>query len=296
MTGTDTSVGFYLKEWKEWLHFIGSSPGTIEVYYNPLRDYIKEHGLKASQLTDITEREIDAHINPKSDIGVRTRRLRRAGIKSFFRFCKGRGYCHHDPVDICKVRTRNLEFFQKEKRCLRPVTQEEYDKLQSGFSRFLETAKGRNIKHKRRVQFFKWLTTVAYWTGLRIGDIISLETDAIQGTNLIVWTRKRDKRVALDMLAPIHGEGILLKVFQEVEPVGRYVFHVEQSILEKDPKNSILPRSFSRWANKMGVEGPTMHCFRRAFVTRLKDSGMEFADIAHLVGHSDPRTTEGYYG
>jgi integrase len=62
----------------------------------------------------------------------------------------------------------------------------------------------------------------------------------------------------------------------------------------KGERESHLLRRLKRVAERVGVEGATLHKFRHTYATRLLESGADIVTVQRLLGHSDLDTTKRY--
>jgi len=285
-----------IAEWRDWLSFIGSPEQTIMSYHDPLVRFVHDHRMGEKLVSDVDERTLDLYINPTSSAGVATRRLRQAGVKSFFKFCSKKLYCEWNPAELMKIRYKALTFEQQEPKVRGHYTEDEFNQLMDYLVDFVDNAKVYcELRRLPRARFWANASSLAFWTGLRFGDICTLEKASLQGDRLIVHTNKRNKRVALDLDLPYLGEGLIPDLLRKVpENSGIYFFPEEKVLYDRDPACKTWSTSFRNWAKYAGIEGKSFHCLRHAFVTRLREDGMSYDKIGELVGHSSEETTKGY--
>ena len=275
-------------QWLDWLRTNREiSTVTNHGYY--VAAWLERLDAKTWPIARLTEQHVDSFINEKSEATAATRGSRLAAIRSFFLFCSARGYIVGNPAALVEVRLRDLTHEQKEPKKRLPITADEYRQIMAWPTVELDTALGR---------FMHAATAIGYWTGLRLSDIASLEWPCFNGTELIVWTGKRDKRVALPLSDPLIGSGelkmILLGVAEDARPGARYLFPDAHKIATDPTDRAKLSVYYGRLLERIGIEGKSFHCLRHAFVTRLKKAGVTIEEIGRVVGHSNTRTTEGY--
>ena len=273
-------------QWLDWLRTNREiSTVTNHGYY--VAAWLERLDAKTWPIARLTEQHVDSYVNEKSDVTAATRGSRLAAICSFFMFCAARGYVVGNPAVLVEVRLRDLTHEQKEPKKRVPITADEYRRIMAWPAEELTLGK-----------FMAAATAIGYWTGLRLADIARLEWPCFTGTELIVWTGKRDKRVALPLSDPLIGSGqlkmVLLGVAEDARPGARYLFPDAHKIATDPTDRAKLSVYYGRLLERVGIEGKSFHCLRHAFVTRLKKAGVTIEEIGRAVGHSNTKTTEGY--
>tara|TARA_Y100000310_G_scaffold222136_1_gene223790 strand:- start:7639 stop:8562 length:924 start_codon:yes stop_codon:yes gene_type:complete len=296
-------------EWVEWLYFTGCEHSSVETYERMLLPFFRNEGLMGEDIKKLDIKIMDGLINGQGKTGVATRKMKYFIMKSFFKFCQGKGYRQDNPALLLKVRMKDLTHAQKERKVKVPYSSDEFKTLTIGFTDFLYDAKGfAKIQRKPRVRFWRNASIIAYWTGLRFGDICNLERDCFSSplfnegdevppTTLTVWTDKRDKRVELPLDPDHMGGGVVAKILSDLNvthPDGDYFFPKERGLYNDLSTKANLFKDFKRWNVRFGIQDRTFHCLRHAFVTRLDEGGVDMQNIAELVGHSSTSTTEAY--
>ena len=255
---------------------------------------------KSIDLNDVTPEMVSCYINAEDGVGLGQRRFRLSAVNSFLSLAKDRGHCKGNVAAKLRVNMKNLTLKQKEPKKKKPFSLEEY-KL---------TCQGIDVLHKAPVpptylEFFKFATTLSYYTGLRLSDCASLEWDSIVSVpnHLVVWTAKAgDKqhaRVALPVDHDMLGGGELVKLFNGLDfgDDPDYVWPEERRLISTPSTRSYLPQYYKRMLKKIPtINGRVLsfHCLRHSFVTRLKAAGVGLEDIGKLVAHTSTGTTEIY--
>ena len=171
---------------------------------------------------------------------------------------------------------RDLTHEQKEPKKRVPITADEYRRIMAWPT--VDMALGK---------FMTAATAISYWTGLRLADIASLEWPCFNGTELIVWTGKRDKRVAMPLSNPLIGSGelkmVLLGVAEDARPGARYIFPDAHKIVTDPTDRAKVSVYYGRLLDQIGIEGKSFHCLRHAFVTRLTHLAWNFFPVPLLL-------------
>ncbi len=138
-----------------------------------------------------------------------------------------------------------------------------------------------NLKHR-------FMLSLLYGTGLRIGELIALKIKDIDGQRKMLFVR--EGKGLKDRMVPI-GDGLLKHArdyYQAYHPKeylfegkygGKYSSRSAQQVLKQAMKRARI--------RKKG----TLHTLRHSFATHLLESGTDLRYIQTILGHSSPKTT-----
>jgi integrase len=232
-------------------------------------------------LARVQATHIDQWINDTSKVQhASTRKVNRAALFSFFKFCANEGWCNN-PVANVVVKLNLLPHALKEPKRRRPFTPEE-------FSRLIDVAK------IEPMPYWHGALMIARYTGLRWGDVNNLEIDSIQSDRLIVWTDKRDKRVELPMppeLPPIFD---MLAKHKWNQPNKN---SKPGAVFQQRPAEAWGDAcyDFRRLAELANLPRElTLHCLRHTYAVETSKSGLPLKEIAKRMGHFSDSTTLEY--
>jgi integrase/recombinase XerD len=139
----------------------------------------------------------------------------------------------------------------------------------------------------------RMVVMTAYGTGLRISEVLTLETGDIDGKAGIIHVRRgKGGRPRLVML-PRRLVETLREYWRLARPPGPLLFPGQ------DRSKPICPDTVRRAvhcaAAALGItHRVTMHCFRHSFATHLLESGEDLRTIQVLLGHRSIRNTTRY--
>lgn len=136
----------------------------------------------------------------------------------------------------------------------------------------------KNLKHRL-------LLMIAYSTGMRISEILSLRWEHIKDTHIFIKCGKGNK----DRMTLISKK--LKKLLREFEKPSGIVF------VGRNGKYSYrsAQKVFLKSAKKAGIKPRvTPHVFRHSFATHLLENGTDIRHIQKLLGHSRLETTQRY--
>lgn len=252
-------------------------PSTIRGYKYILERFTRFlDDQSLSQLRDITpgvivgfcaERRNDQHPDwkrPKTDSGMKfDLRI----LHLVFGYAVRCGYVDKNPVI-----TRNLN---SKPRGTLPFSPQEIAKM---------------LAETNRHPLLHAIITTFLYTGLRIGDVMSLKKKDINGDVLRVNTRKRDTIVTLHVHADLRvAIDAHLKAQSAIQRKSELMFSTQNG----RPIVS-LARDLRRVWKKCGISGAHAHRFRDTLAVRLLSQGASLYDVAKLLGNS-AAVVEKYY-
>lgn len=156
-------------------------------------------------------------------------------------------------------------------------TPEEYEKVKAA-------CRGRKL----RFDFWEGATVVGWNTGLRLGDVASLEWGAVNFSEEKIdiipnKTKRFQKRVEIPMTAELHQH--LQKIYPE--RISGHVFPaMHRQYVESGAKH--LSQQFTRICESAGVFDKSFHGLRHALASRLLTAGTPLNVISGITGHTIP--------
>ncbi len=274
-TGRKMTMEKAVEEFPAYLRSIARSEKTIDNYAGTLRLWLKFAKCGHLPPASIAETHIAPFINQEGDAKATTRTAALSAISSLFDWCLGNGWAARNPTNNVHVIMNQLSHRQKEKKEVEIFTKEEVRQL---------------LKATSEQQFWHFAITVAWNYALRLGDICQLEWACFdQPGKMIVWTDKRDKRIAV----PISDN---FSEFVTTIPVlsPQYLFPEQRDVIRDVKKRSRLSVQFMRLCDKCDIKGKSFHTLRHTRITEWNKQGKSLEDIGELVGHSSAGTTAGY--
>ena len=265
-------------EWVEFSKVRARSHNTLFTQTKLIQAFAKRARIK--YMSDITSKKISNYINEKSDVKLGSREQRLAAIRSIVGYAVANSYIIKDPSYGVAVDASKLSHQAKETNKRMPFSKKEY-----------------NLMVEEAPYFFKQAIMLGWWTGLRAIDVCKLEWASWDADYLTVHTEKTDTRVQLPLDNPMIGGGILREVVAVIDDNdSKYCFPDWADIISHTNRRSRFSLYFSRFLNRIGIEGKSFHCFRHSFVTRVQqdDYNSSIQKIAKWVGHSNLETTKGY--
>lgn len=281
MAGRKVSVDNAVEGWREWAES-KHAVNTFNTYSTMVNQMVSEFQLNGQPFNRLTFQEINAFVNDADEsVKFSTRKVRLAAISSLMNYASAQGYCIGNHARLVTVNRRALTHAQNEPEARRPFTFEEYERA-----------------YRRLDGFWKAAIAIGYWTGMRISDVATLEWTQITAKEIIAWTRKTGQRIALPLMDPMIGGGVLMPVIIDLmmgrRRSPRFCFPKQAYYIMEGGTG--LSRDFTSLLRGFGLYDLSFHCLRHSFAHRLQKDGRSLEEIGRLLGHSNTDTTRVYTG
>lgn len=259
--GAEVTGAEALAAFKENLMLSNLAPLTMHRYWQMTEKFLQPHKEKSVQA--LTERIVDAFVNPKGALKVGSRHCRHSAMLAFFRFCNAKGFIVGNPAELIQVRTHSLGHAQMERKEKAPV----FDLDTTGYPIFWRVVVAMGVNY-----------------GLRLSDVAGLSWSSFADpTKLVIWTDKTRQRMEFPMVPEI--EALMREVPRGCSV---QVFPTEYSIAQSPTRRAKLSVDFKR------LSGVGVHQLRHGFATRLRKEGESIVNIQRRMGHSSAQTTAVY--
>ena len=240
--------------------------GTIEGYqsvFRPLLRWADENGLAV--LEDLDESAARAWVGSWT-CRPSTTRQRLGQLKAFFRFTVERGWD-----------TRVLLATRRPPRSDSPATMP----FEVAEVRALLAASKRQPKEGALILLMRY-------SGLAIGDAVTLRRDSLAGSELTLRRAKSGELVTVDL------PGAVVKAVVSIRAPSPHYFW--WSGRGKPVTRAKYWRArLGIIADRAGIAGFRPHRLRDTFAVSLLGQGVAMEDVSSLLGHSSIQTTERYY-
>jgi integrase len=263
---------------------------TAQSHVSYAAKFIKDFVVGNCTPESLTDEAVSKFVNPPSlSIKASTRRVRKAALKSFLDYCYNKGWMTHRPAHLCRVKMDLMTHKQKETKSHLSLKEDEIEYIMRHCNAF-------------------WVTAVylASETGLRLGDICSLEWDSVDPASglIVVWTDKSDTRVSLNMPTALADTLSNLPVTDT-----NYVFPMEREIYRDPNRRAWLSSQFKKIvrlaASEMAQDfedlqkgydltKKSFHGLRGYYAKKKAKGGASKEDVAKDLGHSSTETTDIY--
>ncbi|MBS3652468.1 site-specific integrase [Pseudaminobacter sp. 19-2017] len=219
-------------------------------------------------------------------------RVHTHALSSFFNWGIRKGLIQHNPA------TRMAPARGPAEVSRRPFSIEELNKIVTALP---DWSKGRKPARY-------WVPLIAIFSGMRLGEIVSLTVDDIgvrDGVECFILRRTEDRSLKTpgsERVVPIHPELIRLGLLQRVaksreDGVSRLFPDIEGET-QKD-RSTIFQKRFSylqKTVLKITERGVSFHCFRHGFRDALREAGVPIDATRALGGWARSGGVEERYG
>ena len=262
----------------------GASSNTCTSYLNDITNFHKFLSGAETTLEDATTDDVRRYLRHRSEVGANNRTISRnlSVLRQFFKFLQSENVRLDNPalnVDGPKV-SRTLP---------KVISEDDVEALLKAAHK-LKTAEGIRLT---------CLLEIAYASGLRVTELVSLPTDALNHTSetlLISGKGGKERLVPLTssaMNAIVAYEGVRID-FLKGNNTSKFLFpsRSKQGYLTRRRLGQLL----KELAIQAGLD-PTIispHILRHAFASHLLNRGADLRSLQKMLGHSDISTTQIY--
>lgn len=136
------------------------------------------------------------------------------------------------------------------------------------------------------------IITLALFTGLREGNILSLAWDEINLFRQVIIVSKEKTKNGRPLTIPMNNTvyNLLLRR-SKVRSMSGYVFITDNGTIIRGRN---LVREFDKVVAKAGIENLTFHCLRHTAATWMVQNGVDIFTVKEILGHKDIRSTMRY--
>lgn len=166
---------------------------------------------------------------------------------------------------------------------------ESVKRLAQGKRERLVTAKEYNRIYKHAPDWLQVIMDVCYYTGQRIGDVLTIEYSQLTDEGIFFEQQKTGKRLTVAWSSELRD--VIERAKRSNKNVIRSAKYVLAGRAGTPRKHSNVWRSFKTAARKAGIEDVTIHDLRAMAGTAAESEGK---DPTALLGHADRRTTQSY--
>jgi len=243
--------------------------------FKQMGDFARNRGLRYLKELDLTM--LDEFRAVWKD-GPRSSAKKLERLRSFFRFALEREWVTKNP-------TGGLKAPSVKQRPTMPYTREEMLRILASVDKYREQFPTRGKENALRLRA---LVLLLRYSGMRIGDAVSLAVDRISGERLFLYTQKTG--VAVNIVLP----RFVLKALEATPEVTD-----EHFFWNGIDKLETIVGSWRKRLSKLfelaEVEKGHAHRFRDTFAVELLLAGVPIERVSVLLGHQSVRITEKYY-
>jgi site-specific recombinase XerD len=294
------SLGEALEQWLSGMKTPGET--SVEAYRSTTRKIQRwAEAAGVVYVSDVTPALLDvwrASWSPDSAVkanrlALTTQAALLTRVKAFFRWATGMEYARRSPALMLKAVT-------PDESQTWPLTPSQFEELLAATYKLDADAR---YKSAQVGQHLRALFLVQRWTGLRVGDVLSLPKSALRGNRLTAGIQKKRNRrpgAHVECILPDHVVVALRALPSRKEEHTDYFFwsrtcteHVNTNkwLRKIDRLNSYL--SFTNEAgHSMGFRS---HMLRDTFAVEMLLAGVPLEKVSKLLTHESVTMTERYY-
>lgn len=194
-------------------------------------------------------------------------------LRTFFKFCHQRGWIDSNPAASLKM-PNNTE------PPIEPFTQDQMTAILGAIPHYPTRGTGKINAVRLRA-----LVLLLRYSGLRIGDAVTISRDRIDNGRLFLRTAKTGTRVFVPL------PNIVTDALGQC-PGKQYPFWTGDS-----KRKSVIgnwQRALGRLFELANIDGHA-HRFRHTFACELLMAGATMTNVSQLLGHSSEKVTERHY-
>jgi integrase len=254
------------------------SPSTVYKYrflFKQLEEFVRGRGHR--YLIDLDLSELSEFRSGWND-GPRSSAKKLVRLRAFFRFAQKREWVLKNPASDLKAPKVTL--------CpTMPYTREEMLRILAAINDYRDEFPTRGKENALRL---RGLMLLLRYSGMRIGDAVSLTSDRIEGSRLFLYTQKTG--VPVNTVLP----EFVLKALEATPKVTDTHFFWNG----KDRLETIVGswrKRLTKLFELAKVPKGHAHRFRDTFAVELLLSGVPIERVSVLLGHQSVRITERHY-
>ena len=272
------------KQIKQFLDFLQNekreSNNTLQSYSRDIHQYESYISQNKLNYAKVDGQKIHAYLKHLQDIGKKTSTISRslASIRSFYQYLVRVKKIKHDPTD-------NIQSPKVEKRVPSVLTSEEVENL-------LSQPKDVDLKGTRD----KAMLEVAYATGMRVTEIISLNVEDANLEEGFITCKSANKQRSIPL------GSISIAALKE------YINDARPIMIKDENEKALFVNVNGKRLTRQGfwkivkfykeqahiTKDITPHVLRHSFATHLLQNGADLKAIQTMLGHSDISSTQVY--
>ncbi|MFH1533341.1 MAG: tyrosine-type recombinase/integrase [Nitrospirota bacterium] len=259
------------------------SPATISWYKVSLKVLLKHYGGKFVELQDFTSERIrDFLYNGRIERKwtPETFIYYHKGLKSFFKWCVGRGHLHVNPLD-------DIEKPKLDKKLPKSITKQEALRLMEYSF---------NVKYTYRHERYRnqAIFAVMLYAGLRANEVLHLKLHEVDLINNLIHVNHG--KGGKDRVVPICGalKRLLREYLRDRTRLGRDSVYFFTSIRGDVPFTYSGLKNVVAKIRKLTGINFSPHKLRHTFATLMLEGGCDIYALSKMLGHSDIKTTTIY--
>lgn len=176
---------------------------------------------------------------------------------------------------------------------LNPFTKIKAPKMAKSLPVFINEEQLQAIKSETKEQYLKDIFTFAFYTGMRIGEILNMKWDWIDTAQNIIIIKNSaifKSKSKKERIIPIHNK--VNEILSRQKQNKAFVFHRNTGI--KLNENFISKKFKAAVRDAELSDDIHFHTLRHSFASNLVQKGANLYVVKELLGHEDIKTTQVY--
>lgn len=283
---SENTIGNYFTDVKLFLEFMKSKNTANTVYVGDLN--LVEIENRKTTLSKTLTPKTSIYYQIKPTISQQTIQSKLTAVKSFLKYLNN----YHDTwLDYRKIELKKVKSDYIE--CL---TDEEYQTFYNYIWEF--------EKYKINSLRMQLLCNIAYTSGLRLSEILSLKIEDIRKSETrIRWKWNKNRRVFFTKSSQELMESYLEERSKPTPRTWKTVIQSDFIFTSlniwkyswKPMKKNTVCERIKKYSDSLDLwKRITIHSLRHSYATKLLESGFNIREIQELLGHCDVQTTERY--
>ena len=171
-------------------------------------------------------------------------------------------------------------------------------KVPKSFPAFISEAELIHILNKTEVQLFKDIFTTAFYTGMRLGELLNMKWNWIDFSQGIITIKNSDDfktKNKCERIIPIHPK--VKSILKNRFPIGKrqqndFIFNRYECIKLNE---SYISKRFKKAVRSANLNDELhFHSLRHSFASALVQRGVSLYAVKELLGHENIKTTQIY--
>ncbi len=271
----------YIKKFLEFIKVDKKlSKNTLESYQRDIyqyKEYVDENNIEYLQ---VKNEDVCKYLEYLKDINKKSSTISRhlASLRLFYQYLLKNKLVNEDP-------TSGIQSPKIEKKAPSILSSEEVSLL-------LEQPNGEDLKSIRD----KAMLEIAYATGMRVTEIISLNVEDIDLKNSLVTCKSENKQRIIPL-----GK-------MSLQALKEYIEHARDNLIRYENEKALFVNINGKRLTRQGFwkiikfykeqahinKDITPHVLRHSFATHLLQNGADLKSIQTMLGHSDISSTQVY--
>ena len=268
----------------------GASANTLQAYRRDLADYLGFLAGKRRDAAAASRADVSAYLERLAGLGLKAASTARklSAIRQFHRFLYAEAKRGDDP-------TVTLNGPKRGKSLPKVLSIREVDRLLASAAEGIEN-EGRRFQDRLSAARMSALLELAYASGLRVSELVSLPRSAAQAGREFLMVRGKGRKERLVPLTEKAKQAMstYLGLLDTVHAKAPFLFPAATGTGYL--ARQVFARDLKRVAAAAGIssERVSPHVLRHAFASHLLQNGADLRIVQQLLGHADIATTQIY--